>query len=405
MKKNLKAFLKQLFGARYEHLKKSLLSGLILFFAIYAAEIRLLISPFILFLTSTLFTAGIMWQALNASSNTRMLQGMFLLPFESRELTMAYAFALSGYTLITKTMLIWSVIFAVSRWNLLQTITALLCGCNACFVTMAAYAMFSRKRYFQAVLWAIGVLGVLVGIRHSEVVLIVQIISLCIANLYLLSVDAYIFYRPGYSSTMIRYKGRRGSIMVYLLRYMITNKNYLINTFGLMAVACFLPFLFGQFKGIDVMPLGFAVLCLNTPICILLSCDPDLEQAVRMLPGQFRGFCIGYCLFIFIVNMVVNSIYLCSWYFQYRNVGILHFLLIVLFALQSAILSVLLEWIKPIRGWKIESDLWHHPRKYVVPLLMMFGAAFISIWSFLAWLWLGVLILECLGLIFIARRV
>lgn len=106
MKKNLKAFLKQLFGARYEHLKKSLLSGLILFFAIYAAEIRLLISPFILFLTSTLFTAGIMWQALNASSNTRMLQGMFLLPFESRELTMAYAFALSGYTLITKTMLI-----------------------------------------------------------------------------------------------------------------------------------------------------------------------------------------------------------------------------------------------------------------------------------------------------------
>lgn len=39
-------------------------------------------------------------------------------------------------------------------------------------------------------------------------------------------------------------------------------------------------------RRINVMPLGFAILCLNTPICILLSCDPNLEQAVRVLPGQ-----------------------------------------------------------------------------------------------------------------------
>ena len=36
------------------------------------------------------------------------------------------------------------------------------------------------------------------------------------------------------------------------------------------------------------MPLGLAVLCLNTSICILLSCDPGLEQAVRTLPEQAK---------------------------------------------------------------------------------------------------------------------
>ena len=41
------------------------------------------------------------------------------------------------------------------------------------------------------------------------------------------------------------------------------------------------------------------------------------------------------------------------------------------FALQSAVASVLLEWHKPIRGWKTEQDLWHHPRKYVVPTAML----------------------------------
>lgn len=44
---------------------------------------------------------------------------------------------------------------------------------------------------------------------------------------------------------------------------------------------------------------------------------------------------------------------------------------VLLFALQSAILSVILEWNPPIRDWKTESDLWHHPRKYVLPLVML----------------------------------
>ena len=43
-----------------------------------------------------------------------------------------------------------------------------------------------------------------------------------------------------------------------------------------------------------------------------------------------------------------------------------------------AVLSVMLEWFFPVRGWKIESDLWHHPRKYVVPGIMLMLAGGIS---------------------------
>ena len=50
----------------------------------------------------------------------------------------------------------------------------------------------------------------------------------------------------------------------------------------------------------------------------------------------------------------------------------------VFFALQSAVLSVLLEWFYPIRDWKIESDLWHDPRKYVVPVVMLLLAGAVS---------------------------
>ncbi len=75
--------------------------------------------------------------------------------------------------------------------------------------------------------------------------------------------------------------------------------------------------------------------------------------------------------FIFSVNMAVSSVYLVVWQIQHGGVGGMEIMAAVLIALQSAILSVLLEWFHPIRNWKIESDLWHHPRKYIVPLIMV----------------------------------
>ena len=51
---------------------------------------------------------------------------------------------------------------------------------------------------------------------------------------------------------------------------------------------------------------------------------------------------------------------------------------IAAFALLSAVGSVLLEWYCPIRGWKIESDLWHHPRKYIVPAAMLLLAGLVG---------------------------
>ncbi len=117
------------------------------------------------------------------------------------------------------------------------------------------------------------------------------------------------------------------------------------------------------------MPLGFAVLCLNTPICILLSCDPGLEQAVRTLPGQAK---------------IITAL---------------------IIALQSTILSVLLEWFCPVRNWRIEDDLWQHPRKYIVPLIMFLIAGLIGMWSISIWVLLCIVIAEVLSLSLVVRRI
>lgn len=404
MKNTIKALSKQFFGAKYESARKSLLAAVILFIAVYAAEFRVEIAPFILYLTSTFFTAGIMWQMLTGRRHMEIMQGMFMLPFDNRSFVFSYVLVLGAHTLITKTLLIWALFFAVASWSAGEITLAVLCGCTACLVTAAGYRMCRKSLAALPILWAAGILAVIVLVRQWAAVLAVSMTSLAVAALYLAFADAYDFYSAVVAKRTVRHKGRVGSVFVYLTRYLMANKSYLINTVGLCAIACFLPLLFGEFQGLNMFPIGLAILCLNTPICTLLSCDPDLEQAIRMLPGQAGRFCRKYCLFIFAVNSIVASIYLCSWQIVNGGFNFVHVGTLLIFALQSAILSVILEWKHPIRDWKTESDLWHHPRKYLVPLIMLLVAAFAGTWTLALWICAAVLLMECCVLFFVTRR-
>lgn len=111
MKNTIKALSRQLFGAKYESARKSLMAAVILFIAVYAAEFRVEIAPFILYLTSTFFTAGIMWQMLTGRRHMEIMQGMFMLPFDNRSFVFSYVLVLGAHTLITKTLLIWTLFF------------------------------------------------------------------------------------------------------------------------------------------------------------------------------------------------------------------------------------------------------------------------------------------------------
>ena len=392
----------QLFGAKYERAVNSLIACIILFLAIHTAGIEIEIAPSILLLTATAFSMGIMWQTLNSSGNADRMAGLFMLPFRNREMTFSLVLAL---------------FFAVHEWSVLQIAVSLLCACNSCFSAAAWYTMkneaslqnetlFLGKKFLPAfILWGGAIFAPIFFVRETVIICFIVLTSMIISFLRLLNADAYVFYHPVSAKLLIKHTKGTGSIFLYLLRYLITNKNYLLNTAGLCVIAGVMPFILGQFEGVNVMPLGFAVLCLNTPICILLSCDPSLEQAVRTLPRQAKRFCTNYCFFIFSVNMAVNSVYLISWQIGKSGVNSAEIIAALIIALQSAILSVLLEWFCPVRNWKIENDLWHHPRKYIVPLIMFLIAGFIGMWSVSIWVLLCIIIAECFSLSLIVRRI
>ena len=369
MKMTGKAFAKKLFGAKYEGLFRMLLIDLIVFWGLYIAGFQVQISPPVRILMISVFTSGVMWQALSSRDNVVELQHMLMLPLAHSGFVFSYVAVLGVHTVLTKTGLILAVLLAVSEWEPVEIMGIVVCTIHAVLMAAAIYSL--RKYWYAGELWAaiIAVVILLFGNRWWLVLLLV--VDSLFSALLLWRAEGYDFYQWESKKSHAIRQWKSASLWRYFFRYLSCHKNYLLNTAVMWLAALVMPYFLRELAGLSVVPVGFAILSLNTPICILLSCDRDLEQAVRFLPGQKRRFCIPYCLFVFSCNMAADMIFLCSWQIQNGGVTVLMIAGAVFFALQSAVLSVLLEWFYPIRGWKIESDLWHHPRKYVVPAVML----------------------------------
>ena len=404
MKMTGKAFAKKLFGAKYERMPRTLFMDVIVFWGLYIAGFQVQIASFIRVLMISTFTAGVMWQALSSKDNAVELTAMLMLPYRRREFVFSYVGVLGAYTVLTKTGLLFAVLMAVSAWKPIELVAIILCMIHAVLMAAAVYSV--RKYWYVGGLWTAVIVSAILFLGSRTWFYLLLLVNGLFAVLILWRADGYDFYQKesrkshGKAYHVVR-QGKRATLWRYFFRYLSCHKNYLLNTAVMWCVALVLPCFFREMTGLSVIPVGFAILCFNTPICILLSCDPDLEQAVRFLPGQKRRFCIPYCLFIFLCNMAADVIFLCSWHIQNGSVTVQMTAGAVFFALQSAVLSVLLEWFYPIRDWKIESDLWHHPRKYAVPVVMLLLAGAVLACPVLLYALLVLLVVEIVVLLFI----
>ena len=392
MKMTGKAFAKKLFGARYERLPRTLLMDVILFWGLYIADFQVQVAASVRILMISAFTAGVMWQALSSKDNAVELKHMLMLPGHGREFVFSYVAALGSYTILTKTGLLLAVLLAVSAWKPIEMIGVAISMLHAVLMAAAAYSL--RKYWYMGGLWVAAIVSAILFLGSRTWFGLLLLANSFIAILILWKADGYAFYQGESEKSHAIKQRKRGSLWRYFFRYLSCHRNYLVNTAVMWCVAIVMPYFLREMAGLFAVPVGFAILSLNTPICILLSCDRDLEQAVRFLPGQKRRFCIPYCLFIFSCNMAADVIFLLSWQIQNGGVTVLMIAGAVFFALQSAVLSVLLEWFYPIRGWKIESDLWHHPRKYVVPVVMLLLAGGACVWPVMLYVLLALLAVE-----------
>lgn len=382
-------FLRKYFGARGKRLVRTLVVCAVVYGGLAATEWRVAISPFVLCLMTSVFSGGAMLRALAAADGQTELRHLLMLPENARDIVRGYIGALALYTLATKTLPLLAILLAVSAWSA-QTLCSVV-FCALCSVLLAA--LFRSGLRWLAMLWTLALFVVLRLCAGECVFLPLLALSAAVALILLARADAWAFLCATAPGSRSGKHAQHFLMLRYFLRHLFAHRNYLVNTAGLWLVAAAMPFFFTSFaREIFVAPLGFAILTLNTPLSVLLSADPTLDRAVRMLPGSVRLFCLPYVVLLAGANLLADTVFLISWTLTIGPITP-QMLAAGFIALQSALAAVWLEWQHPLKNWRSESDLWHHPRKYLVPAVMLLLAAAIGSWPILPLCWI-VLALE-----------
>ncbi|TEB14967.1 hypothetical protein Psfp_02539 [Pelotomaculum sp. FP] len=327
MSRILNVNMKKFFGAKYERIPRSVLIWGIVFFALRFAEIHINIASSVLALTTLFVTMMSFVVVLRSDDTISSIRGQLMLPEQPLDFHIAFFATIAAHTFLTKTGLLLLVYLTVSEWSGIGVAIF-----ATCFVvsSVVAYALAFRTERKDAV-----------------------------------------YSRINHNSH---------NILLYLFRYLWSKKIYLTNTAVLWAFACVLAPVIGKSGFVAAMPLGFAVSCLNTPLGILLSSDKTLYQKVQTLPGQFRTVLFPYAAFMMTANLIACGFYLASWRLTVGIVPIHMIIVAGCFSAIGAFLTVLLELRFPLLNWKVESDLWHHPRKYIVAgILVILALPFVAI--------------------------
>lgn len=380
------SFARELLGVRYGRVPGEAAVCVLLYSVFAVMEYRIQIAPGILCFTVWLCAGGVMWRCVSSHKKDGHLRSILMMPFDRKELLFSCVGAYSLYTVLTAVTPLLAVAAAVSRQEVREWTAALICAADG--MGMAAVSWLYRRYRWRTAVWA--------SITAAGILLLdmVPMLAFITGNLAVLLIllgraDAYWLCSCKGEAVFKKKSGKHLAVYRYFLRYLGTHRNYLANMGILWAVAAVLP---AFFRGLDrsfSLPMGFAILSLNTPAGILLSCDPSTERAVRLLPGQAARFFLPYGIFVFLCNMAADLIYLGSGWLQMGSVPVMLLSGVppaslsrmasgvgtaAVFSLLAAAGTVLLERFFPIRRWEAENDLWRHPRKYIVPAVLLLAA-------------------------------
>ena len=241
MKLTFEAFARPLFGPRYQGAVRALLVSGIVFFGLRLAGLRWSLPLPTLYLLTTAWTGGILWQSLTAEGRSPNLENPCMLPVSSRTFVFSYVAALGSHTLLTKTVPLLAALLAVSVWPPVALGGSLLCGVHGVLVTAV---LFVQRTWVVGGLWAAAVAALLLLGGTGPGLFLGLAASSLLAGWCLWHTDGYAFYRPGEARLPRHRFSGRPSLGRYLVRYLLSHKNYLVNTGILWGMAWVLPLLF-----------------------------------------------------------------------------------------------------------------------------------------------------------------
>ena len=157
----------------------------------------------------------------------------------------------------------------------------------------------------------------------------------------------------------------------YFFKVLLNEKIYIINTLILLGMIVFLSII--QMDNFIVSSMVWTIGAVNTPVLTMLSSDPHLRRQAKMLSAKQQGIWSMYKRFVFIYFLLVNGFILAlNIFFKNDNI-VINICIFAVISVIEPIITFILEDKFVLTNWQTKQELWKHPRKYILPLIVFLG--------------------------------
>jgi hypothetical protein len=284
------------------------------------------------------------------------------------------------YVLSTRTLPVYALILAFTKVSVLEIILILAEYIFVCFGSMAVFAYFSDRKYISVSLAVAGI-AMCFLMPLSPISVVIYLAASIFILFLLIHTDPYRFMRIDSGKQQQVRNCRSSHLLVarYIFRYLMSNRSYLISPLIITAFICFLVVSMKNMNFNGGALIGVALSTMNTPLAIIVSSNRGLHEKLDSMPSKFRNFFIPYACFLFAYYLTVNAIILTTVSFLGVEITIKSIAAAIIFPLQAAAATAYMEDKKHLSEWSVETDLWHHPRKYIVPAVLSLEAGLMTL--------------------------
>ena len=371
---------RKLLGERYRGIIQGIMIAGVMAGGLSGLDVKFSIAQSVLIITMLCSAGIIVFQSVTSRDNAKYLKGFFAMPYDDRKSLIEYAAVIGLYTLFTKTSIVIGLLIAFAKLTILDGVLIGLSFLYALFGVMCMIAYKKRAPIVSVLICAAGVamafllpkgMIAVAGLAAADIIVCVLLLFSSMDDFRVVEVSKSkrVRSREEYS------QAPKFLVPRYLMRYLLINKSAFVSSLFLMAFGVFFAWN-GEKSGVPMtIGMSMGLIVINTQIGTIVSSSRTLKNKLESMPNKVEAFFVPYAVFLFVFYIICYALFLAALFTIRGGILIRPIILAPIFSLEAAIANVILEDKFTLTKWKAEPDLWHHPRKYIVPGVLVLEAA------------------------------
>ena len=367
-----KVFFKKFFGPKYEMIFIGLMTMFLMYLATLNMEYNMPLDVYLL--SNCILTTILTYQTITSNDNAQSFKRLFTYPLNDKEFKFKYIFCILIYSLFTRNIILFVMFCNMNRFTLEYLLFFMISTISITLLVISLFLIINKKKKITIFLMMVEIFFYILC-TNTTTLLFSYIINIIISLILILRADIYDFmYAKKIKNRNISRKNT--SFFTYIIRYFIFNKSYILSVISMIILACTMLYIKPELINKQYILFIFSILIYNTPLSIVISMNKSLQQKIKSYPMQIKNFYIPYFLAVFIIDYIIILLFLiCSGFEITLNIELMH----LLWAIENALIIVLLEYKLPVKNWNTERELWTNPRKYIAISILMSQAGILSI--------------------------